>query len=61
MNLRTLVPIGLLLVLASCGGERAAPGPGAGSPGAEGPATRAPTTPDTLRADTIMPRDTAQP
>ncbi len=56
MNLRTLVPIGLVLVLASCGGERAAPGSGA-----EGPATRVPATPDTLRADTIMPRDTAQP
>ena len=61
MNLRTLVPIGLVLVLASCGGERAAPGPGGGSPGGESPATRVPATPDTLRADTIMPRDTAQP
>ncbi len=62
MNLRTLVPIGLLLVLASCGGERAAPAPapGGGTPGAD-PTTLTPAMPDTLPADTIMPRDTAQP
>jgi len=62
MNVRTLVPIGLVLVLSSCGGERGAPAPapGGGSPGAE-PATPTPAMPDTLPADTIMPRDTAQP
>jgi hypothetical protein len=62
MNVRTLVPIGLLLVLSSCGGERAAsvPAPGGGTPAAE-PTTPTSAMPDTLAADTIMPRDTAQP
>lgn len=60
MNLRSLVPIGLMLLLASCGRERAAPAGGRGNTESE-PATPTRTVPDTLPADTIMPRDTAQP
>jgi hypothetical protein len=60
MNLRTLAPIGLLLVLGSCGGEKGTPPPRAVTPG-DDPAVPVSPTPDTLPADTIMPRDTAQP
>jgi hypothetical protein len=60
MNLRSLVPIGLMLLMASCRGEGAAPAGGRGNTEAEA-ATPSATAPDTLPADTIMPRDTAQP